>query len=244
MASDLAYTPTTPIRVQLCGDAHLMNFGAFATPERNLVFDVNDFDETLPGPWDWDLKRLAVSILLAGREIGMRPSECDSAVAGAVRAYREHMAEFAAVTPLDVWYSRIDARGLLGKPPNPDHLLPKLTAVVDGVRRFIDNPPLIYHPPKGDPLEDRAHKMIALYRGALRPEVRELFMRYRFVDAAIKVVGVGSVGTRCDVMLFMTADGEPLILQLKEARPLRCSSPLQARAPSRIKGSGWQLDSA
>jgi len=218
MAADLAGAPTTPLHAQLGGDAHLLNFGGYATPERSLVFDVNDFDETLRGPWEWDLKRLSVSVVLAAREIGMRPTAAQAAVAETVRTYRERMNLFAQQAPLDIWYSRIDASALTGRPQSAEQLLPKMTALVDGRRRFVDNPPFIYHSPEGDPLEARTRARITAYRRHLRTEVCELFDRYRFVDAAIKVVGTGSVGTRCAVALFTTADDESLILQVKEAR--------------------------
>jgi uncharacterized protein (DUF2252 family) len=218
MAADLAQTPTTSLHVQLGGDCHLLNFGGYATPERNLVFDVNDFDETLRGPWDWDVKRLSVSVVLAAREIGMRAPAASDAVVETVRSYRERMNPFAQQSPLEIWYTRIDASRLVGRPQNPEHLLPKLTEIVDGRRRFVDDPPFIYHLPHGDPLETHTRARIAAYRRNLRVEVCELFDHYRFVDAAIKVVGIGSVGTRCAVALFTSADDEPLMLQVKEAR--------------------------
>ena len=232
MAADLAHTPTTSLHVQLCGDCHLMNFGGYATPERNLVFDVNDFDETLRGPWDWDVKRLSVSVVLAAREIGMRAPAASDAVSETVRTYRECMVQFAQQSPLEIWYTRIDAARLLGRPQNPEHLLPKITAIVDGRLRFVDNPPFIYHRPEGDPLEKRTRTRIAAYRRNLRVEVCELFDHYQFVDAAIKVVGIGSVGTRCAVALFTTPDDEPLMLQVKEARP----SVLVAPSPFKNQG--------
>ena len=260
MATDLARSPATPIGVQLGGDCHLLNFGGYATPERNLVFDVNDFDETLRGPWEWDLKRLSVSVVLAAREIGMRPPAAQETVAQTVRTYRERMNLFAQLTPLDIWYSRIDASALTGRPQNAEQLIPKITAIVDGRRRFVDNPPFIYHSPDGDPLEERTRARVSAYRRHLRTEVCELFDRYRFVDAAIKVVGIGSVGTRCAVALFTTPDDEPLMLQVKEARrsvlePFLSPSPFKNQGERIVAGQremqaasdiflGWLRDDA
>lgn len=241
MAADLAQTASTPVNVQLCGDCHLLNFGGYATPEGNLVLDVNDFDETQRGPWEWDVKRLAVSVLLAAREIGMRSPAAAGAVAQTVRTYRDRMRAFAQQAPLEIWYARIDATELAGRPQNPEHLLPKLTALVDGRPRFVDNPPFVYHLPEGDPLEEHVSARIAAYHRALRVEVRELFDHYRFVDAAIKVVGIGSVGTRCAVALFTTADDEPLILQVKETtrsvlEPFTAPSPFKNQGERVVTG--------
>ncbi|MCU1456589.1 MAG: hypothetical protein JWL73_681 [Actinomycetia bacterium] len=234
MADDLAGTPVTGHRVQVCGDAHLANFGVFATPERNLIFDVNDFDETLPAPWEWDVKRLAASVAVAARNLNIDEPARTAAVAGTVRAYREHMNELGAMSPLDVWYERVDvqqvlaiareegAKGLknalcVAKVRHRTSLgaLPKLTAIVEGRRRIVDEPPLIVH----DAIEDRdAEKMLAQYVQSLPPDRRPLLERWVIVDAARKVVGVGSVGTRCYLVLLMDHDGRtPLFLQLKEA---------------------------
>jgi uncharacterized protein (DUF2252 family) len=235
MAHDLARTPTTGYRVQACGDAHLLNFGVFATPERHLVFDVNDFDETLPGPWEWDVKRLAASIAVAARQSAAAGAPDDRAVASMAWAYRTRMAQLAVMAPLDVWYERVDVDAVLALArrqkatalPTVERLierarhhtslaaLPKLTELVDGRRRIIEDPPLILH----EPTEvDVAGKVVESYVDTLGPERRVLFDRYRVVDAARKVVGVGSVGTRCHVVLLMDADGgAPLFLQVKEA---------------------------
>ena len=235
MAHDLAATPTSGLRVQACGDAHLLNFGVFATPERHLVFDVNDFDETLPGPWEWDVKRLAASIAVAGRGTQCSPAQIDEAVGGMARAYRVRMDELSSMAPLDVWYERVDVDAVLalaneqGMPtlPTVGHLverarhhtslaaLPKLTELVDGERRIIEDPPLILHTHHGF---DVPRSAFEAYRATLSPERTALLDRYRVVDAARKVVGVGSVGTRCHVVLLMDADGAaPLFLQIKEA---------------------------
>jgi uncharacterized protein (DUF2252 family) len=235
MAHDLASTSTTGFRVQACGDAHLLNFGVFATPERHLVFDVNDFDETLPGPWEWDVKRLAASIGVAGRGAHFAPERIDQAVAGMVRAYRVRMAELSTMAPLDVWYERVDVEAVLalakdqGMPalPTAEHLverarhhtsleaLPKLTELVEGERRIIEDPPLILHTQHGF---DVPRSAFEAYRVSISRERRALLDRYRIVDTARKVVGVGSVGTRCHIVLLMDADGvAPLFLQIKEA---------------------------
>jgi uncharacterized protein (DUF2252 family) len=235
MAHDLACTPTTGVRVQACGDAHLLNFGVFATPERHLVFDVNDFDETLPAPWEWDVKRLGASIAVAARQSAGDAGHGDAAVVGMAWAYRTRMAQLAAMAPLDVWYERVDVDAVLAlvRRQNAAVLpaveqvverarhhtslaaLPKLTELVDGRRRIIEDPPLILHEPSG---VDGARTFVEAYVDTLGPERRVLLDRYRVVDAARKVVGVGSVGTRCAVVLLMDADdGAPLFLQVKEA---------------------------
>jgi uncharacterized protein (DUF2252 family) len=235
MAHDLASTPVTGLRVQACGDAHLLNFGVFATPERHLVFDVNDFDETLPAPWEWDVKRLAASVAVAGRGAEFAPVQVDEAVAGMVRAYRIRMGQLSAMAPLDVWYERVDVEAVLALArkqatpslPTVQHLverarhhtslaaLPKLTELVDGERRIIEDPPLILH---AHHRFDVPRAAFDAYLASLSRERRTLLDRYRLVDAARKVVGVGSVGTRCHIVLLMDADGDaPLFLQLKEA---------------------------
>ncbi|HEY3669330.1 MAG TPA: DUF2252 domain-containing protein [Acidimicrobiia bacterium] len=235
MAHDLASTPTSGLRVQACGDAHLLNFGVFATPERHLVFDVNDFDETLPAPWEWDLKRLAASVAVAGRGAAFAPAQVDLAVASMVRGYRVRMQQLSTMAPLDVWYDRVDVDAVLAvserhdTPMLPDggHLLerarhhtslaalPKLTELVDGERRIIEDPPLILRTSHGF---DVPRSAFDAYRASLARDRGALLDRYRIVDAARKVVGVGSVGTRCHIVLLMDADGAaPLFLQIKEA---------------------------
>jgi uncharacterized protein (DUF2252 family) len=236
MANDLAGTPTTGVRVQACGDAHLANFGVFATPERNLHFDVNDFDETLPGPWEWDVKRLAVSVGVAAANLGIAQPLNGTIVREAVQAYRRRMAELAQLGPLDVWYDRIDVNRVLdiarerkakdleralrvAKARQRTSLtaLPKLTAVVNGSRRIIDDPPLIVH---DAPAGDEQEKMLGVYSASLPPDRRPLLERYSVLDTVRKVVGVGSVGTRCYLSLLMDADRRtPLFLQVKEAMP-------------------------
>ncbi|MFG2824968.1 DUF2252 domain-containing protein [Kitasatospora sp. NPDC048365] len=243
MAADLASGPHTGLTVQLCGDAHLANFGVFGAPDRALLFDLNDFDETLPGPFEWDVKRLAASLAVAARENGADDEEGREVVLGAVRAYREGMRSLAEEGELAVWYRRIDAEQLLplvgsgGQRRKVEAKLAaarrrdslqaagKLTEVVDGRRRFVDNPPLVQRTAV-DP--DELHAMLSDYRATLTDERGELLDRYDFLDAAMKVVGVGSVGTRCFVVLLQGRDEkDPLILQLKQAE----ASVLEAYLP-------------
>jgi uncharacterized protein (DUF2252 family) len=236
MAFDLAKGPTTGIRVQACGDCHLLNFGAFATPERHVIFDINDFDETLPAPWEWDIKRLAASIMVAGRYRNFGERQCAEAVLMAVRAYRENLAEYATWPELQVWYARIDAEQMVAKaskakPSRPEadgdaraaanmsaRLLPKLTEVVGGKRRIKDQPPLVYHPRREKAFSRQVRAAIQQYRRSLPAERRALVDRYEVIDAAMKVVGVGSVGSFCAVALLDADVDDPLFLQLKQAR--------------------------
>ncbi len=240
MANDLAGTPKTGIQVQLCGDAHLLNFGAYASPERALLFDLNDFDETLPGPWEWDVKRLAASFVVAGRNNGFDAADCSKAAQASAAAYRQRMAEFSEMGELEVWYSRVgegDLRGLLSdakakktttkkvnkavrKARSRDSLqaLSKLTGVVDGRRMIIDDPPVLVRIPEGDELRVQSNAILESYKRTLQDDRRHLLERYRFMDVARKVVGVGSVGTRAFVVLLEGRDEEdPLFLQVKEA---------------------------
>ena len=232
MARDLADTPTTGLLVQACGDAHLLNFGIFASPERRLVFDVNDFDETLPAPFEWDVKRLAASLVVAAQQRSLAAADCAIAARGAAETYRTTMHEFAALGHLDVWYSHIevqdmltvtrsaDARKLEGKVVRKAQqatslgALGKLTEIVDGRRRIADSPPLVEHVPmRADPAAV-ANKYVT----SLPEERRTLLSRYRVVDWARKVVGVGSVGTDDAIVLLLgDSDDDPLFLQVKEA---------------------------
>jgi len=236
MAADLSETPKTGIAVQACGDCHLANFGGYGTPERNLVFDVNDFDETLPAPWEWDIKRLAASIIVAGRYLKLSDKTSQEAALTAVQSYREHMNEYAQMTVLDVWYSHIGVESLLTFTLNakeqkklkqevkkaqtltPVLELYKLTEMVNGQHRFIDNPPLVFHPLPEDPLAEEMLSVFHKYRKSLRDDWRVLLDHYHVVDVAMKVVGVGSVGTRCGVALLVAGHNDPLFLQIKEAR--------------------------
>jgi uncharacterized protein (DUF2252 family) len=234
MAHDLAATPTTGVQVQACGDCHLLNFGGFATPERRLVFDLNDFDETLPAPWEWDVKRLAASFVVAARDNRLRDEDGVTAVRACLRAYREHLRECSRMTPLEVWYQRLDAETLVKAAPDAkarkfrqqiadrarerviENLFPKIATQVDGRHRLVDQPPVLVHVPESD-FEQQVQDGLAAYRESLSDERRVLLDRYRLEDAALKVVGIGSVGTRCFIALFFSEDGHPLILQFKEA---------------------------
>jgi uncharacterized protein (DUF2252 family) len=235
MAADLAATPTTGVQVQACGDCHLVNFGGFATPERLLIFDINDFDETLPAPWEWDVKRLAASFVLAARSIGLPDAEAREAAVTCVRSYRKRLAEFSTMDPLSVWYARIGVEEFLKGIPKSrqdalrqridrqstgsDAEFPKLTEMVSGRIAIRDAPPLIFHPDITQTSEFQSHlpALFDDYRASLADDRRHLLDRYRLVDVAIKVVGVGSVGRRCGIALMMSASNQPLFLQFKEA---------------------------
>lgn len=236
MASDLAATPATGSMVQAVGDAHCLNFGGFATPERHVIFDLNDFDETLRGPWEWDIKRLATSLVLAGRNVGLRTHAIDAATLATIGAYRVRMADLAAMPALDVWYSRIDATNILDEATEPDvrrrrsriveqaatepirSVVEKLSQKVDGLWRFREDPPTLFHSSETDRVGFDIEAMLAAYRASLHDDLAHLFSRYHLVDHAIKVVGVGSVGTRCGIALLAADDHDPLLLQIKEAR--------------------------
>lgn len=239
MAADLAQTPNTGIHLQLCGDCHLMNFGGFATPERKLVFDINDFDETFPGPWEWDLKRLSASFAIAGRWRKFSNKNCKEFAWHVADSYKRHMLEYSKLSALQIWYADIDLAELIER--NEDEELKefqqkrikkaseytahekefaKLT-YQDGARAKIkDDPPLIFHP-SGEEGKlimrevETAHKQ---YIESLSHEKQVLLSRYSLHDVAMKVVGVGSVGTTCGISLLMSATGEPIFLQFKEAR--------------------------
>jgi uncharacterized protein (DUF2252 family) len=238
MSMDLASTASTGIRVQACGDAHVNNFGFFASPERNLVFDINDFDETVPGPWEWDVKRLCTSLHVIGRQRGWSADECDQIVVAAARTYREHVADYATWTTLDLWYERAEIKGVIERFPTKyrstmerdmrkarrkDHLraVSKLTHVMYGQRRFIDNPPLVVHLSETENDLAEVNGLIETYKASLPEERQYMFERYRLLDVARKVVGVGSVGTRCWIGLFEGRDdpADLIVLQAKEAGP-------------------------
>jgi uncharacterized protein (DUF2252 family) len=246
MAADLASTPRSGINVQACGDAHVSNFGLFGSPERELLFDINDFDETLPGPWEWDVKRLAASLAVAGRNNGFTNAERGQVIAASVGEYRTAMREFASMRNLDVWYSRLQVReglpelqALLGKKDLNEaerlvekartkdsiQAFDKLTHLVDGEPRIVSDPPLIV------PVEElltanqaatfleRFHELLRTYRRSLLGDRRHLLEDFRFVHMAHKVVGVGSVGTRAWIILMLGRDdADPLFLQAKEAQ--------------------------
>ncbi|MER7765507.1 DUF2252 domain-containing protein [Kitasatospora sp. NPDC096140] len=234
MAADLAAVPDTGLTVQLCGDAHLLNFGVYASPERALLFDVNDFDETYPGPFEWDVKRLAASIAVAARSIGLDEERVRLGARIAVTGYAAAMHRLAGMGELDVWYARVDTADLLpllrkhgqrkrfeaglahARRRTSLQAFGKLTEERDGQRRIISAPPLI-EPLKENELQG-VGKVYSDYRATLAEDRRVLLDRYRFVDAATKVVGVGSVGTRCFIVLLEGRDGrDPLFLQIKEA---------------------------
>jgi uncharacterized protein (DUF2252 family) len=245
MAAVLASTPQSGLKVQLCGDAHLSNFGLFGSPERHLFFDVNDFDETLPGPWEWDVKRLAASLEVAGRDHEFGESERRWIVGNAVRSYREAMREMASMSMLEVWYARIDTNELLPRFKSlldPDRTpsvwrainkarahdshqaVDKLCQPLDGEPRIVHDPPLIVPVEKllvdvdSDVVLDEMRAFIGSYYRALPPDRRQLMNQYQLVHAARKVVGVGSVGTEAWIVLFLDGRGAPLLLQVKEAQ--------------------------
>lgn len=239
MAADLADTPASGIRTQLCGDCHLLNMGGFATPERRIVFDINDFDETLPGPWEWDVKRLATSVILASRSNGFDRSDQREAALACVRAYRERMAEFGAMHPLDVWYARVDVSAALKRVHDPrsvarahkrlareqaravsEHHFPDTVVQQDGHSVIKDAPPLIVHHAFLDRYNGRqiVEHFFGDCRASMADDRRALLDRFRVQDVALKVVGVGSVGTLCAVILLQAEGTDPLLLQFKEAR--------------------------
>jgi uncharacterized protein (DUF2252 family) len=247
MAADLSGTPTSGLRVQLCGDAHLSNFGAFASPERRLVFDVNDFDETLPGPFEWDVKRLAASFSVAGRDNGYPDKDCRKIVLAAAEGYRTAMRGFAEQALMGVWYAHMDVeeaigrlrsqvkakrfkvgQKLLAKARTRDSMqaLGKLTTVVDGQPKIISDPPTIvpieevFSDVDADAIYEQLRMVMNKYRRTLQSDRRHLLEQFTMVQVARKVVGVGSVGTRAWIVLMETGDGiEPLFLQAKEAQP-------------------------
>ncbi len=238
MASDLANTPCSGIFVQCCGDCHLMNFGGYATPERNQVFDINDFDETLPAPFEWDVKRLAASIVVAGRYREFSEKDSKRAAFTAVNTYAAKMREFSSMHQLDIWYNRLDEKSVINifrddkefvrkiktltekaRQRTHEFVFPKISEFKDGKMSFTDDPPLIYHPPESDTLIETAHGFFSEYYNSLTADKKALLKRYRLEDVALKVVGVGSVGTRCFIGLFVMNEKDALILQFKEGNP-------------------------
>jgi uncharacterized protein (DUF2252 family) len=242
MAADLAATPVSGLRAQLCGDAHLSNFGGFGSPERRLVFDVNDFDETLPGPFEWDVKRLVASLVVAGRDNGFAAGDIKKAALAAAARYRQAMREFAAAPTLAVWYSHLDVEDAIArfklqlkksqvrktekmaaklKTRDSTQAVAKLTTVVDGQREIVSDPPLIV------PLEeldagasyDMLRTLVGGYARTLPPDRQHLLGRFRLTRVARKVVGVGSVGTQAWIVLMEAEDDDPLLLQAKQAQP-------------------------
>jgi uncharacterized protein (DUF2252 family) len=239
MASDLAVTPVSGLRVQCCGDAHLSNFGGFATPERRVIFSINDLDETLPAPWEWDVKRLSASFVVACRDNGLSEAAARDVVMTCVRTYRESMAEFSQMKTLELWYYSLGADDLVANIKDPafrkrglkrlqkerarsvaEDIFPKLVEHKGEMPVIKDQLPTIFHAeghPPGE-IQDAVMEALSAYRDTLSPSHQSLLDRYELRDAAIKVVGIGSVGTLCWVLLFMAGEGDPLFLQVKEAR--------------------------
>ncbi|MGZ4975297.1 MAG: DUF2252 domain-containing protein, partial [Limisphaerales bacterium] len=237
MAADLAHTPVSGLRMQACGDCHLLNFGWFATPERREIFDINDLDETLPAPWEWDVKRLATSFVLACRDNGLNEGVARETAMACVRAYHRHMLEFSEMSALDVWYASIDADEVITKikdaqtrkrfekrlataRDSDEHHFPVIEQVNGEPAAIKDNPPIIFHwrEERENKFFKDAQALFAAYRESLESDRRVLVDRFDLRDIAIKVVGVGSVGTWCAVALFMAEEKDMLFLQIKEAR--------------------------
>jgi uncharacterized protein (DUF2252 family) len=247
MAADLARMPRSGLRVQLCGDAHLSNFGGYAAPDRRIVFSLNDFDETLPGPFEWDVKRLLASFAVAGRDLGFDASMREKIALAVARRYREAINEFAGKSTFDTWYARLDIDEVIARlraavdkkqvrrfersvakarAKDSVKAFAKLTGVVDGERRIVGDPPLIVRiddlvaPGEGERAHAMVRDLIRTYRRTLSGDRRRLLERFRYVDIARKVVGVGSVGTRAWIVLLLGRDDDdPLFLQAKEAQP-------------------------
>ena len=262
MASDLASTPVTGVRVQCCGDAHLSNFGGFATPERRVIFAINDLDETLPAPWEWDVKRLVTSFVVASRDNRLRDDVARDMALTCARTYREAMAEYSEMRTLELWYHSLGADELVATIEDPDirdralkrlqkergksvaeDIFPKLVEQKGKVPLIKDQLPTIFHAEGHPPGEVQQAVLEALeaYRTTLHPSHRNLLERYQLRDVALKVVGIGSVGTLCWVMLFTAGEGDPLFLQVKEARssvlePYAGRSPFPNRGQRVING--------
>jgi uncharacterized protein (DUF2252 family) len=257
-ARDLKGTPSAGITVQCCGDCHLMNFGGFATPERALVFDINDFDETLPGPFEWDVKRLATSFILAARWLGFGAADGRRTALALLASYRTGLARFAEMTVLETWYAKVEFEDLLrivaddpkvlkrltrtverATQNTCEHVFHRITTMENGQPRIVDQPPLLYHPdPSELSLDAQVLPFLKAYRATLPRERQVLLDRFRLVDGAYKVVGVGSVGTRCYIALFVGDQDDHLFLQIKEARP----SVLEGLAgPSPFKNNGERV---
>ena len=248
-ARDLANGSVSGIIVQTCGDCHLMNFGGFVSPERDLLFDINDFDETFPGPWEWDIKRLGASLMLAARDRSFSTQIAKDAVRATAASYRERMFRFADMNMLDTWYAgvsfdalkeyfrkdpdmsaRLSKKQMQARSQPSESVVPKLTAVVDGRRKIKDNPPVLFHFQKNiRDFETANRNRIEQYRNSLQTDRLKLIDRYRFQDSAVKVVGVGSVGTRCYLHLLLAEEDDSLFLQSKEARSHAATAGLRIR---------------
>ena len=236
MARDLSHTPSSNLNVQICGDCHLMNFGGFATPERHVVMDINDFDETLPGPWEWDVKRLAVSFILAARDKGFSRNNAEDIVMELILAYQNALDEFSNMNLLDLWYLKFDLEKIMreqksealkerlaknlakGNKQTHDKVFYKMTSDNMGQFTITEQPPLILHPFDLKESMDMINTFFENYKSTLQPDRRFLLDQYHITDVALKVVGVGSVGTRCFVVLLLNDNSEPLFIQVKEAR--------------------------
>jgi hypothetical protein len=261
MASDLAHTPATGVRVQCCGDAHLVNFRGLATPERRVIFEINDLDETLPAPWEWDVKRLATSFVVACRDNGLSERVAQDAVLTCLRAYRKRMAEYSDMRALDVWYDALEAEKLIAGITDAEvreraarrlakeksrgaaeHDFPKLAHMTGEAALIRDNPPTIFHYREGGRTawEVTVREAFASYRETLPPSVRFVLDRFGFKDVAIKVVGVGSVGTACFVVLLMAGDRDPLFSRSRRHAP-PCWKRMPARASFPSTGSAWSM---
>jgi uncharacterized protein (DUF2252 family) len=252
MAADLARTPSSGIHLQICGDAHILNFGTFATPERNQIFDVNDFDETHVGPWEWDVKRMAASLVVGARTAGLADGDGTTAAAGAANAYRTTMADMATLSAFEVWHSRLDMATVVADAPTKAmravaqrsaakarhrtslQALSKLTTINNGRRVIVEDPPVVTR--LNDQQLEQAFGFVKAYLATLEPDRALLLERYELVDAALKVVGVGSVGTRCFVVLLAgKVDLAPLFLQVKEAQA-SVLAPFVGRSPYKNQG--------
>jgi len=257
-ARDLANANVSGIAVQACGDCHLANFGAFASPERKLVFDINDFDETFPGPWEWDIKRLGASLILAARDRSFSKANGNDAVRAVAAAYRQRIAEFAEMTLLDRYYAQVTVEQLQeyfrndpdisarlskkhkqARSRTSEGVVLKLTAVIDGRQRIKDDPPVLFHPQSFTrDFEMQRQQFVEGYKQSLQADRRLLYESYSYQDAAMKVVGVGSVGTRCAISLLLADDDDPLFLQFKEARRSVLEPP---RGKSRYTNQGYRV---
>jgi uncharacterized protein (DUF2252 family) len=253
MAADLAATPRAGLQVQACGDCHLANFGAFASPERRVLFDITDFDETLRAPWESDVKRLAVSFMLLAREKGYDRATSKDVTRTALRAYRNRLDEFASLSPLETWYTLIDSEILIRTAPDEatrrrrekfekrarartvESLIGRLVEEKGGRPQFLGQPPAIVRLEPGGALERSFRAVLERYPASLPDDRRHLLSRYSLVDIAFKVVGVGSVGTRCAVALYVSEGGHKLVLQVKEARP-SVLEPSTAKSPFAHEG--------
>ena len=236
MAKDLSLTPSSGVTVQICGDCHLTNFGGFATPERHIILDINDFDETIPGPWEWDLKRLATSFYLAAREKKFTENNADEVVMELVTTYQNSLNEFANMNLLELWYLKFDLEEITAQLKNKelkekfeqrlakvnkqthDKVFYKMTSDNMGKFSITDQPPLIMHPFDVNESMDMINSFFDQYKSTMQPDRKTLLDQYHVTDVALKVVGVGSVGTRCYVALLLNDNNEPIFLQVKEAR--------------------------